>query len=88
MYRTLLTIILASVASACGAESSGPLPLRETLPNGALLVRYPDLPSVNDTVPAVTDAQVDLRFGSIDGEDVNLVFGAIRGVQAASDGSI
>ena len=88
MSRALLTIIVATAVSSCVTESAGPPALRETLPNGALLVRYPDLPASDDTVPEVTEANVDLRLGSIDGEDLNLVFGAIRGVQAASDGTI
>ena len=88
MSRALLTIIVATAVSSCVTESGGPPALRETLPNGALLVRYPDLPAIDDTVPEVTEANVDLRLGSIDGEDLNLVFGAIRGVQAASDGTI
>ena len=88
MSRTLFTIIIVAAVSSCVTESSGPPVLRETLPNGALLVRYPDLPALDDTVPEVTEAQVDLRLGSIDGEDLNLVFGAIRGVQVASDGTI
>jgi hypothetical protein len=88
MSRTLFTIIIVAAVSSCVTESSGPPVLRETLPNGALLVRYPDLPALDDTVPEVTEAKVDLRLGSIDGEDLNLVFGAIRGIQVATDGTI
>jgi len=87
MSRPLLAIIAAAAVSSC-AESAGPPALRETLPNGALLVRYPDLPAIDDTVPEVTEAQVDLQFGDLDGDDPNLIFGDIRGVQAASDGTI
>ncbi len=87
MSRPLLAIIVAAAVSSC-AESAGPPALRETLPNGALLVRYPDLPALDDTVPEVIEAQVDLRFGSLEGDDPNLIFGDIRGVQAASDGTI
>ena len=87
MSRPLLTIIVAAAVSSC-AESAGPPALRETLPNGALLVRYPDLPAIDDTVPDVIEARVDLQFGDLDGEDPNLIFGDIRGVQAASDGTI
>ncbi|MDE2793805.1 MAG: 6-bladed beta-propeller [Gemmatimonadota bacterium] len=87
MSRPLLAIIAAAAVSSC-AESAGPTALRETLPNGALLVRYPDLPAIDDTVPEVTEAQVDLQFGDLDGDDPNLIFGEIRGVQAASDGTI
>lgn len=88
MSRALFAIIIATAVSSCVTESSGPPALRETLPNGALLVRYPDLPAIDDTVAEVTEARVDLRLGSVDGEDVNLIFGAIRGVQAASDGTL
>lgn len=87
MSRPLLAIIAAAAVSSC-AESARPPALRETLPNGALLVRYPDLPAIDDTVPEVTEAQVDLQFGDLDGDDPNLIFGEIRGVQAASDGTI
>lgn len=87
MSRPLLAVIAAAAVSSC-AESAGPPALRETLPNGALLVRYPDLPAIDDTVPEVTEAQVDLQFGDLDGDDPNLIFGEIRGVQAASDGTI
>ena len=88
MSRALLTIFAAAGVTACAGDSAGPPALRETLPNGALLVRYPDLPAIDDTVPEVIEAQVDLRFGSLEGDDPNLIFGDIRGVQAASDGTI
>ena len=67
MSRPLLAIIVAAAVSSCVTESAGPPALRETLPNGALLVRYPDLPAIDDTVPEVTEAQVDLRLGSLEG---------------------
>ena len=82
MSRALLTFI------SCVTESAGPPALRETLPNGALLVRYPNLPAIDSTGPDVTVAQVDLTFGSLEGDDPNLIFGDIRGIQAASDGTI
>ena len=88
MSRPWYAILIAAAVSSCVTESSGPPALRETLPNGALLVRYPDLPAIDDTVPEVTEAQVDLQFGDLDGDDPNLIFGDIRGVQAASDGTI
>lgn len=88
MSRALLIFAATAGAAACAGDSADPLALRETLPNGALLVRYPDLPAIDDTVPEVIEAQVDLRFGSLEGDDPNLIFGDIRGVQAASDGTI
>lgn len=87
MSRALLTTILATAVSSRVADS-GPPALRETLPNGALLVRYPDLPAIDDTVGDVTEAVVDLQFGSLAGDDPNLIFEDIRGIQAASDGTI
>ena len=69
-------------------ESAGSPALREILPNGALLVRYPDLPASDTVGPDVTEAQVDLNFGSRVGDDPNLIFGDIRGIQAAGDGTI
>ena len=88
MSRALLTFIVAAAVSSCGTESAGPPALRETLPNGALLVRYPDLPASDAVGPNVTEAQVDLKFGSLEGDDPNLIFGDIRGIQVASDGTI
>ena len=88
MLRALLTIIIAAAVTSCVTESSGPPALRETLPNGALLVRYPDLPAIDDTVPEVTEAQVDLQFGSLEGDNPNFLFGDIRGIQATNDGTI
>ncbi len=86
---TLATIPLATIALAsCVAESPPGDPIRETLPNGALLVRYPDLPAMDSVGPEVTDAAVALRFGSRDGTDPDLTFSDIRGIQADSDGNI
>ena len=88
MSRALLTSIVAAAVSSCVMESAGPPAVRETLPNGAVLIRYPNLPAIDSTGPEVTVAQVDLKFGSLEGDDPNLIFGDIRGVQAASDGTI
>ncbi|MDE2783468.1 MAG: 6-bladed beta-propeller [Gemmatimonadota bacterium] len=86
---TLLALTLITALVSCESESPSPVtgPLRETLPNGAVLVRYPDLPAVDSVGPEIAEAHVDLQFGSVDGTDPNLTFGAIR-VQAASDGTI
>ncbi|MYB07473.1 MAG: 6-bladed beta-propeller, partial [Gemmatimonadetes bacterium] len=85
----LLALTLITALVSCETESPSPVtgPLRETLPNGAVLVRYPDLPAVDSVGPEIAEAHVDLQFGSVDGTDPNLTFGAIR-VQAASDGTI
>ena len=45
MSRAPLFLILAIAVSSCVAEPPPGNPTRETLPNGAILVRYPDLPS-------------------------------------------
>ena len=83
----LLALTLTTALSSC--ETGAPVgePTRETLPNGAVLVRYPDLPAIDSVGPEVAEAHVDLQFGSVDGDDPNLTFGAIR-VQAAGDGTI
>ncbi|MDE2677527.1 MAG: 6-bladed beta-propeller [Gemmatimonadota bacterium] len=86
--RALLTLILAAAVSSCVTESAGPPALRETLPNGALLVRYPGLPAIDSVGPDVTELHVDLKFGNLAGDDPNLLFGDIRGIQATADGTI
>ena len=83
----LLALTLTAALSSCEAEAPAGEPTRDTLPNGAVLVRYPDLPAIDSVGPEVADAHVDLQFGSADGNDPNFTFGAIR-VQAASDGTI
>ncbi len=88
MKRAPIALAIVVAASACTGDSPAGNPTRETLPNGALLVRYPSLPATDSTGPEVAQAQVDLRFGSRDGDDPNLIFADIRGVQAASDGTI
>lgn len=88
MRTAILAVTLTTALSSCDTESPAANRTRETLPNGALLVRYPDLPAIDDTGPDVTDAQVNLRFGSVDGADPNLIFADIRGIQAAGDGTI
>ncbi|MCY3546860.1 MAG: 6-bladed beta-propeller [Gemmatimonadetes bacterium] len=84
--RYVLTLTVA--LSACDASPPAATPTRETLPNGALLVRYPALPAIDHVGPEVAEAHVDLRLGTRGGDDPNFIFGDIRGVQAASDGTI
>ncbi len=88
MFRTATRLALIATAFSCATESPAGAPARETLPNGATLVRYPDLPAIDSVGPEVTDVQIDLRFGSREGDDPNFIFGNIRGIQAASDGTI
>ncbi len=91
MSRSLLAVALAAVAaavSACGTEAPADGPVRATLPNGAVLVRYASLPAIDSVGPEVTEAHVDLRIGTVDGDDPGYIFGDIRGVQGASDGTI
>ena len=88
MFRTASRLALIATAFSCATESPAGGPAREILPNGAVLVRYPDLPAIDSVGPGVTDVQIDLRFGSREGDDPNFIFGNIRGIQAASDGTI
>ncbi len=83
-----LVLTVVTALASCEPESSAGNPTRETLPNGAVLVRYPTLPAIDSVGPQVTEPQVDLRFGSLEGDDPNLIFGDIRGIQGASDGTI
>ena len=81
--------LAAACLAACSADAPAPGdPTRETLAGGAVLVRYPDLPAIDSTGPEITEAHVDLRFGSREGDDVDFIFGEIRGIQASSDGTI
>ena len=88
MRTAILALSLTTALSSCETESPAGGSTRETLPNGALLVRYADLPAIDAVGPDVTEAQVDLQFGSVDGADPNLIFADIRGIEAASDGTI
>ncbi len=88
MFRTASRLALIATAFSCTTESPAGAPAREILPNGATLIRYPDLPAIDSVGPEVTEVQVDLRFGSREGDDPNFIFGDIRGIQAASDGTI
>ena len=87
MNRPVFAFLVVAAAS-CSAEAPVDGPTRETLPNGAVLVRYPSLPAIDSIGPGVTEAHVDLRIGTLDGDDPNYIFGDIRGVQATSDGTI
>lgn len=85
MARRSAVIGLAAVlSSACGAPRTGPGAdaVVDTLPTGALHVRYAALPD-----EPVLDIQPDLTIGTVGGEGP-AVFGDIRSVDAASDGTI
>jgi len=84
----LLLLALTTALSSCETESHTGNPTRATLPSGGVLVRYSGLPAIDSVGPDVTDVRIDLQFGSREGDDPNLTFGNIRGVQAASDGTI
>ena len=88
MFRVTLALIAAVGVSSCETESAAGDPTRETLPGGANLVRYPGLPAIDSVGPGITDVQIGLQFGSREGDDPNFIFGNIRGIQAASDGTI
>jgi len=88
MRTAILALTLTTALSACQPDSPAANLTREMLPNGALLLRYPDLPAIDAVGPDVTEAQVDLQLGSVDGADPNLIFADIRGIQAATDGTI
>lgn len=88
MDRYLPALVVTAITASCVAETPSGGPVRETLPNGAALVRYPSLPAIDSVGPEVTEAHVDLRIGTVDGDDPGYIFGDIRGVQGASDGTI
>ena len=77
---SFLVLTLAAALHSCEPESPPGEPTRETLPNGAVLARYPGLPAIDSVGPEVTEAHVDLQFGSLEGEDPNFAFGDIRGI--------
>ncbi len=83
-----LTFMAAAAVSSCATDAPAGSPTRETLPNGATLVRHSDLPAIDSIGPEITEVQMDLQLGSVEGEDFNYIFGDIRGIQAASDGNI
>jgi len=84
----VLALALGTTLTSCEPEPPSDDPTRETLPNGAVLVRYPTLPATDSVGPEVIEARVNVRFGSLEGDDPNVTFGALRGIQAASDGTI
>ena len=76
-------------AAACSGSDSEAGVVHEALPGGGVLVRHLDLPSADPEAsdPRVMEIHADLTFGARDGDPAYL-FGDVRGVQAASDGTI
>ena len=62
--------------------------MRETLAQRSRARAVPSLPTIDSVGPEVAEAHVDLRIGTVDGDDPGYIFGDIRGVQGASDGTI
>ena len=77
--RRVGAFALFVASSSCTTDAPTGNPTRETLPNGATLVRYPELPAIDSVGPEITDVEIDLQFGSREGDDPNLTFGNIRG---------
>ena len=87
MFRSSLTLLAITATWSCGAGSPASDVVRETLPNGAVVVRHMSLPATDGAGSGIAEAQVDLKLGVMDG-DPNFIFGNIRGIEAASDGTI
>jgi hypothetical protein len=80
---SVLPVLLPLLAGCgSGSPSSGVEVTRETLPNGATLVRYGALPAE----PTAT-LEADLSLGRLEGESWE-VFGDVRGIDADRDGAI
>lgn len=77
-----LLALLALVACDTSEGSTGLEPVRDTLPNGAVSLRYPALP-----VPTGEPVPTSLTVGVVEG-DPNEMFGDIRGLEADSAGNI
>ncbi|HUF26436.1 MAG TPA: 6-bladed beta-propeller [Gemmatimonadaceae bacterium] len=78
-------LLLGAVAAgACDSAGSraGAKVVRDTLPNGAVRLRYASL-----APPAAEPLAFDLRIGTLDG-DPNETFGDVRSIEADDDGTI
>ena len=78
----LVPAVFLSVCSPAQPSSQAAAVSRDTLPNGAVVVRYGALPAGE-----VMHAEVDLRLGAVEG-DPNLIFGDVRGIEAGRDGTL
>jgi hypothetical protein len=75
--------VVVVIVAACGVDSAATvLVTRDTLANGAELVRYGSLPAPSDSALAP-----DLHIGKVEGEP-HEIFGDVRGVEADSGGDI
>lgn len=76
-------LTLLAVAACEASEGSTRLePVRETLPNGAVSLRYPAIP-----LPAGEPVAAELSIGVVEG-DVNEMFGDVRGIEADREGNV
>ncbi len=82
--RRCVLIAVAGTALACLSESrrTTGTGVRDTLPNGTIVVRYDRRPE-----PAAVPLEPDLSIGVVEG-DPHLVFGDVRGIEADRDGTI
>lgn len=88
MSRAIAALFVVSASWSCASETSTDSnAVRETLANGATLIRYTALPPTDAAAPAVADAYADLKLGVLEG-DPNYIFGDIRGVEATGNGTI
>jgi len=88
MSRAIAALFVVSASWSCASETSmDSNAVRETLANGATLIRYTALPPTDAAAPAVADAYADLKLGVLEG-DPNYIFGDIRGVEATGNGTI
>jgi hypothetical protein len=81
-YSLSIPVLFAAALAACGeGNARTSLAVRETLPDGRVVVTYPSRPAGVDTVVA------DVRIGSEDGTGPD-VFGDVRGIEVGDDGTI
>jgi hypothetical protein len=78
------SVLIAIPGLACVSESRGApvAAVRDTLPNGTVMVHYPRLPA-SPPAPLATDLAIGVAEG-----DPHLMFGDIRGIEASGDGTI
>lgn len=78
----LPAMLLSLTACGTGDAASTAQPTRETLPNGAVAIRYPSLPPTPDSL-----LHPSLTVGVMDG-DPHFIFGDIRSLEADSAGTV
>ena len=81
-FRLLLLAIGAVGACDSAGSRAGAEVVRDTLPNGAVLLRYAALPP-----PAADPLALELSIGVLEGEPYE-TFGDIRSIEADDDGTI